>query len=505
VVLTQEPASVPADAVFVMTGTDLPLDLLRTLGVRLASDPRRELARVPWLLAFAAFTWAFYCLKQHRELFPFTPGRLGFLHEATRVAAPFLPTFDGQVRVLDAGFWGTLLYSLAITGFGLAAMRRYPSPTQRRRYARLIVFQSVFLFGIPENDAPIVTATPSALYSLSVPWPLSIWSLAHEPAAWGWLLLGLFSAFVLVPLYVWRKNESFCSTLCGCGGLAETVGDLWRSRAPRGDLAQRAERGGVIVLLLAIPVTALIVNDLWGLLGNHIWLDQQVIVAGTSVELGPAGPAQDGNMRVAEATSDGTTLHLRVEKSQAGAWQPDGWIRSIAYGEATIYPEKIEEGHYVVPVAGLPASAVLQVKAASSALSGATEFAKHWYGLMVDFGLASIVGVALYPWLGNRVWCRFFCPLRAWMELLSKRFGRLAIAADDRCISCGECTRYCQMGIDVQGFAQQQLHFDNVATACIQCGICVEVCPMDVLTLVDKRALGLPDGGRAPIGPRWGV
>lgn len=52
------------------------------------------------------------------------------------------------------------------------------------------------------------------------------------------------------------------------------------------------------------------------------------------------------------------------------------------------------------------------------------------------------------------------------------------------------------MGIDMQGFAEQSAHLDNVNSACIQCGMCVHACPMKVLTLVDKRAEGLGDGPR---------
>ena len=46
---------------------------------------------------------------------------------------------------------------------------------------------------------------------------------------------------------------------------------------------------------------------------------------------------------------------------------------------------------------------------ATEAFANTTAFAQHWYGLMVDFWLASVIGVALYPYLGNRAWCRFFC------------------------------------------------------------------------------------------------
>ncbi len=497
VVVVGDPTPLPADAVFAMIGTELPVALLRRCGVRLRSDAWRELARAPGLMLFAVATYLFYVLKQHRELWPFGAGPIGWLTDAVKVPLPWYPTADGAVRVLDAGFWGTLLYSLAILGFGLDAMRRHRGPEQRRRYLSLIAFQWVFLFGIPEVIAPILTRTPGKLYSLSVPWPLSVWSLAHEPAAWAWLVAGALVSFVAMPLYVARNNEKFCSYLCGCGGLAETVGDRFRWRAPRGSLAKKAEWGGPIVLACAIPVTLLILNDLWGLVGFHTWLDQTVSISENAASIGPAGAEGDveGAMRITEATVDGDVLTLAVEKFDWDhTWHANGWIREIHAGDAVLYPTPAGEGRYTLPIADV--TGPFQVMAASSSLSRVTDFARSWYGLMVDFGLASVVGVAFYPWLGNRVWCRFFCPLRAYMELLSRAFGRLAIAANDKCISCGECTKVCQMGIDVQGFAEQGAHLDNHNSACIQCGLCVEACPMTVLSLVDKQKSGIGPGPR---------
>lgn len=200
-------------------------------------------------------------------------------------------------------------------------------------------------------------------------------------------------------------------------------------------------------------------------------------------------------MRVTAASIDGDVLSVTVEKFDWDhTWHTNGWIREVHAGDAVLYPTSLGEGRYTLPVADLEGP--LQVIAAASSLSRATDFARGWYALMVDFGLASLVGVAFYPWLGNRVWCRFFCPLRAYMEGLSRVFGRLAIAANDKCISCGECTKACQMGIDVQGFAEQGQHLDNTNSACIQCGMCVQACPMSVLSLVDKKDAGLGAGQR---------
>jgi polyferredoxin len=102
------------------------------------------------------------------------------------------------------------------------------------------------------------------------------------------------------------------------------------------------------------------------------------------------------------------------------------------------------------------------------------------------------------------VWCRYWCPLAKMMQLLSTFYTRLGIsrfriAANDKCIACGECSRNCQVGIDVQGYALKQEALDNATSSCIGCGICVTACPMDVLSFGPKpaaRSLLAIEGGR---------
>ena len=104
-----------------------------------------------------------------------------------------------------------------------------------------------------------------------------------------------------------------------------------------------------------------------------------------------------------------------------------------------------------------------------------------WYGLIVASVLAGVVGVGLYPLAGTRVWCRFFCPMAALLGILQKA-GRYRIAVkDDMCISCGLCSKYCEMGIDVRVYAQANTPFTRAS--CVGCGLCAEVCPRGVLRL----------------------
>lgn len=106
------------------------------------------------------------------------------------------------------------------------------------------------------------------------------------------------------------------------------------------------------------------------------------------------------------------------------------------------------------------------------------------YQFFVVAMLSGILGVGLYPLMGSRVWCRFFCPLAAILGIIQK-FGRFRITVkDDMCISCGNCSTYCEMGIDVRSYAQTNQSFKRAA--CVGCGLCAHVCPRGVLRLENK-------------------
>ena len=114
------------------------------------------------------------------------------------------------------------------------------------------------------------------------------------------------------------------------------------------------------------------------------------------------------------------------------------------------------------------------------------------YHLIADVWLVGILPVGLYPFLGGKVWCRYWCPLAKMMELFSAwytrmRWSRFAILANDKCIACGDCTRNCQVGIDVMRYALLQREINNENSSCIGCGICITVCPMDVLQFDTKK------------------
>jgi polyferredoxin len=106
------------------------------------------------------------------------------------------------------------------------------------------------------------------------------------------------------------------------------------------------------------------------------------------------------------------------------------------------------------------------------------------YQFIVVAMLSGVLGVGLYPLMGSRVWCRFFCPMAAVLGLIQK-FGRFRVTVKpDMCISCGNCSTYCEMGIDVRAYAQTDVSFKRAA--CVGCGMCAHVCPRGVLRLENK-------------------
>ena len=116
------------------------------------------------------------------------------------------------------------------------------------------------------------------------------------------------------------------------------------------------------------------------------------------------------------------------------------------------------------------------------------------YGFLMGAAFSGVVGVGFYPLLGSRVWCRFGCPMAAYLGILQRlsiklpwkkepvRMSKFRITTNGGlCISCGNCSTYCEMGIDVKAYAQRQE--DIIRASCVGCGICSAVCPRGVLKL----------------------
>ncbi len=304
-----------------------------------------------------------------------------------------------------ASFWYDVLYTGVMTAFGIAALKRWGLDRKDKfqiwRYVSLLSFQWIFFFIIPEflfewaikyqwvgerlAHDPAFAGQAWRSYGIVYAWPLFFYTFFGDPNKI-WVIWGVLLAFGIIPLFVLWHGKRYCSWICGCGGLAETLGDRWRHLAPKGKASQRWEQMNLAMLVLAVVVTL------------------AVLLRGTIAIL--RGP---------------------------GSWGLD------------------------------------------------------LYRVLGDIWLVGIIPVMLYPFLGGKIWCRYWCPLAKMMELFSRAYSKLGISryrieANEKCIACTECTRNCLVGIDVMNFAMKQQPITNANSSCIGCGICVTVCPMDVLS-----------------------
>jgi ferredoxin-type protein NapH len=116
------------------------------------------------------------------------------------------------------------------------------------------------------------------------------------------------------------------------------------------------------------------------------------------------------------------------------------------------------------------------------------------YGFLIGAAFSGVIGVGFYPMMGSRVWCRFGCPMAGYMGIIQRFKSRFRITTNGgQCISCGNCSTYCEQGIDVRAYAQKGQNI--VRASCVGCGICSAVCPRGVLKLEngpDEKRTELP-------------
>jgi thioredoxin reductase/NAD-dependent dihydropyrimidine dehydrogenase PreA subunit len=370
------------DRVIVAIGAELPHAFFRKIGVRM--EKQWSPAKAAALLAVTALFWLLYSAKHYPPLFPWDA--LGFSFEDFG----FGPLHWWQVF--------TLLYTAVILVWGIRAYRRYSfSRLQRAKYLTILAVQTVLLCVLPLFVVPALAPDWYHGYAWHwvLAWPLSVSAI---PAPWtdGHMfpfVYAIILTFLVFPIAVYFFGSRFCSFVCGCGCMAETLGDRHRNKAPRGPKSIRFERlAGRVVLGLATAAT--------------LWL----------------------------------VFRVNWGAGKAAA-------RSGNHGLAL-------------------------------------------YGIWIDVLLAGAVGLGFYWFMGNRVWCRFFCPLRMYMNLLGRIASRFRIVpSPDKCIACGQCSRECQMGIPVMDFAKAGRAVTLANSSCIGCGICVDVCPVDVLHYSEKAAL----------------
>ena len=298
-----------------------------------------------------------------------------------------------------------LMYTLAMLVMGVRMLIKYRhNKYQIFRTISVMFFQLGFAFLIPE----ILVKLNQPEFNFANMWPLDYdfffeWNLEKLQNSGG---LGLFmlvwgiALFAIgVPIFVYFFGKRwYCSWVCGCGGLAETLGDPYRQLSNKTLKAWKIERWLIhSVLVFAVVMTGLVL---------YTYFSGQSQVLGFN--------------------------SFNVRKT---------------------------------------------------------------YGFLIGSVFSGVVGTGFYPLLGNRSWCRFGCPLAAYLGLVQRFKSRFRITTNGgQCISCGNCSTYCEMGIDVRAYAQKGQNI--VRSSCVGCGVCSAVCPRGVLKLengpTENRVEDLP-------------
>ena len=276
------------------------------------------------------------------------------------------------------------------------------------RTSSVLFFQIAFAFLIPE----ILVRFNMPYMDFKNAWPLDYdfffdWNINNliNSGNIGLFMLvwGIVLTVIIVPIMVYFYGKRwYCSWVCGCGGLAETLGDPYRQLSDKSIKSWKLERW----LIHGVLVFAIIMTG--GALYTYITGAQEVL------------------------------------------------------GIATYDLQKT-------------------------------------YGFLIGSIFSGVIGTGFYPVLGNRTWCRFGCPLAAYMGLVQRFKSRFRITTNGgQCISCGNCSTYCEQGIDVRAYAQKGQNI--VRASCVGCGVCSAVCPRGVLKLENGPEEGRIDDNPFMIG-----
>ena len=124
---------------------------------------------------------------------------------------------------------------------------------------------------------------------------------------------------------------------------------------------------------------------------------------------------------------------------------------------------------------------------------------RSFYGFLIGSVFSGVIGTGFYPIFGSRVWCRMGCPMAAILGMQQRLFSKFRITTNGgQCISCGNCSTYCEMGIDVRSYAQKGENI--VRSSCVGCGVCSAVCPRGVLKLENASMNGRIDSNQILLG-----
>ena len=373
----------------------------------------------------------------------------------------FLQGGNPDAEASEWFLYGTL-YCIAMLVMGIRMFTKYRGNTyQIVRTTSVLFFQIGFAFLIPEiiellNQDPAINL-PARDFKNA--WPLDYQAFydykledltqgSFGAAGWAVLFWSIALVVIVVPVmvYVFGKRW-YCSWVCGCGGLAETVGDPYRQLSDKSVKAWKVERWMIhTVLVFAWMMT---LGVAYTFLVKHYDETARTIFVVSAI----------GLMVVAG---------VLAWVLQQGQRRFPSKITKIYWGVAGVVSLIMVYNHFIAGSENLMFMSSYSIRAS--------------YGFLIGAAFAGVVGTGFYPLMGNRMWCRFGCPLAAWLGLMQRLKSRFRITTNGgQCISCGNCSTYCEMGIDVRWYAQRGQNI--VRSSCVGCGVCSSVCPRGVLKL----------------------
>lgn len=390
--------------------------------------------------------------------------------------------FDPLSRALSgnpASQWfvyGTL-YTVAILAFGIKFMWKYRyNKYQQLRTVSVMFFQTAFAFFIPELMARLNSDTFSLPYNdIKNMWPLNYYAFDQwrvdqfinaDTVGIAFLLFGVLSIFVVSPYLTYKYGKRwYCSWVCGCGGLAETAGDSFRQLSDKSMSAWKVERWVIhSVLVFSVVMTTGVISTYLGYDSQKYWLTKDMFLIGVAVFLG--------------------LLFAVIWYFKKQELAKDARYGAIGYLVIVLALIGI---HYM---GGTESNKIFLFEAGK---------VRSFYGFLIGSVFSGVIGTGFYPILGNRVWCRMGCPMAAILGMQQRMFSKFRITTNGgQCISCGNCSTYCEMGIDVRAYAQKGENI--VRSSCVGCGICSAVCPRGVLKLENDQMDGRIDGNQILLG-----
>lgn len=307
------------DNVLLATGREAPLDFFRRSNMSISGESSWSgwLFFVMFLVALTAlYDWkgngffnSFWSAFSYPDQMPTLIGGFG---EWWQLQVNDRSTFIGTLAISlkSRSFYYTVLYTMLIGIFGWRRIQRRKTPYVTVQTTVLFLIQLFPLFLLPEIILPLLgyngvfdagmgksiadALFPSYIsvqelaahtwpewghpraywhaYSFIFAWPLGVYTVFSDTPQVAWLVIGAIQTFVIIPLIVmkWGKG-AYCSWICSCGAMAETMGDQQRHKMPHGSKWNKLNMLGQVILLVA---TVLLVIRILGWIYPETWMNQ---------------------------------------------------------------------------------------------------------------------------------------------------------------------------------------------------------------------------------------